>query len=90
MVHFVADTTEYGSGWYYKGLKGVDNDLSHTHTHLSAGLLMFSRQIIETGRGCVDLSLQRKSQGLVVLPGDHALICGLLGLQLSKLHLLLT
>lgn len=92
MVHFVAGTTEYGSGWYYKGLKGVDNDLSHTHkhTHLSAGLLMFSCQIVETGRGCVDLSLQGESQGLVVLPGDHALLCGLLGLQLSQLHLLLT
>lgn len=64
--------------------------LTHTNTHLSAGLLMFSRQIIETGRGCVDLSLQRESQGLVVLLGDHAVLCGLLGLQLSQLHLLLT
>lgn len=64
--------------------------LTHKHTHLSAGLLMFSRQIIETGRGRVDLSLQGESQGLVVPPGDHALLCGLLGLQLSQLHLLLT
>lgn len=63
---------------------------THTHTHLSAGPLVFSHQIIETGRDSVDLSLQSEPQGLVILPGDHALLCGLLGLQLPHLHLLLT
>lgn len=73
-----------------KGEVRHSNTRIHTHTHLSAGLLMFASEIVETGCGGVDLSLQREPQGLVVLLGDQTLFCSLLGFQLSQLHFLLT
>ena len=51
---------------------------------------MLASEIVETGRGGVDLCLQREPQGLVILLGDQTLFCSLLGLELSQLHLLLT
>lgn len=81
--------------WLWMASEGVgegrNNDThANIRTHLSAGLLMLASEIVETGRGGVDLSLQREPQGFVILLGDQTLFCGLLGLQLSELHLLLT
>lgn len=71
--------------------EGKHNDTrAYIHTHLSASLLMFASEIVETGCDGVDLSLQREPLGLVVFLGDKTLFCSLLGFQLSQLHLLLT
>lgn len=81
MAHFVADTiTSYAT------LDSISNDwrrqkrhmarqkhtcmFAYTPTHLSAGLLMFSCEIIETSCEGIDLSLQREPQGLMVLFRD--------------------
>ncbi len=92
-AHFVANTitSNVALDGIRKAWKETHNDThAYVSTHLSAGLLVFASEIVEAGRDGVDLRLQREPQGLVVLLGDQTLFCGLLGLQLSQLHLLLT
>lgn len=94
-AHFVADTipshvTLDGSRTVWSSRHKDTHSYRETNTHLSAGLLMLAGQIVETSCDCVDLSLQREAQSLVILLGDQTLLCSLLGLEFSQLHLLLT
>lgn len=80
MAYFVADTeSNVALDSISKDWRGQRRNLArqkhtcmfaYTPTHLSAGLLVFSCEIIEASCDGVDLSLQREPQGLVVLFRD--------------------